>query len=148
MKFCKQSIQKRNIRVISTEEEVMGVTVSIRVHEDSATLPSVAPSAANLLVIPFQTARQGGVNHGSNIRLIDPHSERYGCHHDVQLARHEFFLHSSSPLGIQPCMVAGDSKLACKILGQAVRLLARRGIDDGRAVFHFEQDLPSELRPL
>jgi hypothetical protein len=105
------------------------MTVSIRVHEDGATLPSVAPSAANLLVIPFQTARQGGVNQGSNIRLIDPHSERYGCHHDVKLARHEFFLHASSPLGIQPGMVAGYSKLACKIFRQAVRLLARRCLD-------------------
>jgi hypothetical protein len=110
----------------------MGMTVSIRVHKNGATLPSVAPGAPNLLVIPFQTAWQGSVNHGSNI----------------QLARHEFFLHSSSPLGIQPCVVAGYSKLAYKIFRQAVRLLARRGIHDGWPVLLFEQDLPSELRPL
>src|ERR1700733_14737392 len=116
----------------------MGMTVSIRVHEDGTTLPSVAPSAANLLVIPFQAAWQGGVNYGSNIRLIDPHSERYGCHHDVQLARHEFFLHASSPLGIQPGMVAGDRELACQIFGHTIRLLARRCVYDGWPVFVFE----------
>ena len=29
MKFCKHSIQQRNIRVISIEEKVVGMTVSI-----------------------------------------------------------------------------------------------------------------------
>src|ERR1700731_472974 len=147
-KGYKFSIQQWHGRVIPTEEEVMGMTVSIRVHQNGATRFSVAPSAADLLVIPFQTAWQGGVNHGSDIRLIDPHTERRGCHHDVQLARHEFFLHLPPSLGIQSGMVYGYGKLACPLFRQSVSLLARRGVHDGWAVFVFEQDLPSELRPL
>ena len=147
-KACKYSIQQWNGRVIPIEKEVMGVTVSIRVHQNGATCFPVAPSAADLLVIPFQTAWQGGVNHGSDIRLIDSHTERRGCHHDVQFARHEFFLHLPPALGIQSGMVYGYGKLASPLYRQSVRLLARRRVHDGWAVFIFEQDLPSDLRPL
>src|SRR5260370_883264 len=136
-KACKYSIQQWNSRVIPTEEEVMGMTVSIRVHQNGATRFSVAPSAADLLVIPFQTAWQGGVNHDSEIRLIDPHTERRGPHHASRLARHEFFLHLPPSLGIQSGMVYGYGKLACPLFRQSVSLLARRGVHEfAVAVYH------------
>src|SRR5260370_9890111 len=99
-KIRKHSIHQRNIRVIPTEEKVMGMPVSVGMHENGATRISVAPGAADLLVIPFHTARQRGVNHSSNIRLIDSHAECYGCHHHIQLSGHESFLDSLPPLGI------------------------------------------------
>ena len=117
-------------------------------HENGATRLPIASSSADLLVIPFHTARQGGVNHGSNVWLIDPHSERRGCHHDIQLARHEFFLHSPPPLSIQSCMVAGCGKLFCQLRRQTFRLLACRSVDDGWPVFLLQQYLPSEPSPL
>src|ERR1017187_9225230 len=103
-KICKQSIHQRNIRVIPAEEKVVGMPVSVGMHENGATRISVAPGAADLLVIPFHTARQCGVDHGSNVRLIDSHPECYGCYHDIELTGHEFFLDSLPPLGIQPGM--------------------------------------------
>src|SRR5216683_2601343 len=60
----------------------------------------------------------------------------------------EFFLHLPPSVGIQSGMVYGYGKLACPLFRQSVSLLARRGVHDGWAVFVFEQDLPSELRPL
>jgi hypothetical protein len=51
-----------------------------------------------------------------------------GCHHDVQLARHEFFLHLPPSFGIQSGMVYGYGKLACPLFRQGVSL-GRAGIN-------------------
>jgi hypothetical protein len=108
------------------------------VHENGSARLSVAASAANLLVITFQAARQCGVNHSSDVWLIDPHSECDGCHHDVQLAGHEFFLHSPPLLGVESGMVAGYGKLVRQIFRQGFRLLARWRVHDGWPVFVLE----------
>src|ERR1035437_5580011 len=122
-KICKYSIHQRNIWIIPTEKEIVGMPVSVGMHEDGATRISVAPSAANLLVIPFKTARKRGVNHGSHIRLIDTHAECDGCYHDIQLSCHESFLNTSPPLGVQPTMVAGHAELASPFFRQILGLL-------------------------
>jgi len=85
----------------------MGTPISIGMHENGSARFSVAASTANLLVIPFQAAGQRGVNHSSDVWLIDPHSECDGCHHDVLLSGHEFLLHSPPLLGVESGMVAG-----------------------------------------
>src|ERR1035437_3030580 len=75
LEACKHSIHQRDIGVVSTEEKVVGMPVTIGMHENGATRVTVAAGATDLLVIPFHTARQRGVNHGSNIRLIDRSEE-------------------------------------------------------------------------
>jgi DNA-binding beta-propeller fold protein YncE len=50
----KDAVQNGHLRVIAFEEEVVGVTVGIGVHEDRATGLSVPPSTSDFLVIRFQ----------------------------------------------------------------------------------------------
>ena len=88
------------------------------------------------------------MDHGPDIRLIDPHAERRGGYHDIQLAAHEFFLHPAPPLRIEAGMVAGHAKLAPPGCGQSFGLLARRRVDNRRAVLGFEQDRPRQRGPL
>src|ERR1035437_10338889 len=112
MKTCKHSIQERSIRIVSVEEEVVSMPVAIRMHQGCAARISISSGSAYLLVVPLKTARQRGVNHGANIRLVDTHPEGSRCNHDIQLSCHELFLDPTPPLGIQSGMVAGHPELA------------------------------------
>src|ERR1017187_2779081 len=122
--------------------------VPIGMHEDGATRISIAPGAADLLVIPFPAARQCGWNHGSNIRLIDTHPECNGCHHNIELSCHKFFLYPPPPFGVEPGMVAGNSELGCPFLRQIFRLLASRSVHNRWPMFGVAQYLPCERRTL
>jgi hypothetical protein len=70
-------------------------------------LRAVAPRAADLLVVAFESRRQPGVNHGANIGLVDSHAEGNGGHHHLQFARLEGRLHALARLRIETRMVGG-----------------------------------------
>src|ERR1700741_3571645 len=126
----------------------MGVPVSIGLHENAATRISIAPGAADLLVIAFYAARQRGVNHSSNVRLIYTHSECNGCHHHIQLSCHKFFLYPPPHFGVESGMVAGNFEFACPLLRQTLGLLASRSVHNRRPVSGVAQYLPCERRTL
>ena len=50
---------------------------------------AVAAGAADLLVIGFEAARQGGVDDGADVRLVDAHAEGDGGDHDLDAACEE-----------------------------------------------------------
>src|ERR1039457_5673533 len=122
--------------------------ISIGLHENGATRISIAPGAPDLLVIAFYAARQRGVNHGSNIRLIYTHSKCNGCHHDIELSFHEFFLYPPPHFGVESGMVAGNFELARPFFRQIFGLLASRSVHNRGPVSGVAQYLPCERRTL
>ena len=50
-------IQPGHVRVVALEEEIVGVPIGVRVHQDRATRPTVTPGASDFLVVRFQAAR-------------------------------------------------------------------------------------------
>src|ERR1700733_4217306 len=108
----------------------------------------IPPCTADFLVVTFQAAWKGGVNHSADVGFIDAHAEGRGRYHDIRLAVHELFLHPPSPLRVEPGMIARHLKItrpgACESLG----LFARGRVDDGRAVGRLTEDGKRELWPM
>ena len=90
----------------------MRVAIRVGVHQDRAARPTVAPGAPDFLVVRFQAARQGGVNHGADIRLVDPHAERDRRHHHLNAAFQKFLLDSLAMHGIEPGVICSGGKVA------------------------------------
>jgi hypothetical protein len=63
------------------------------VHQDGPAGLAIAARTSDLLVICLQAARQRHVDHRANVRLVDTHAERDGCHHHLDLAVQELLLH-------------------------------------------------------
>jgi hypothetical protein len=56
VKSGKDTIEDGDVRVIALEEEVVRVTIRIRMHEDRAARRFIAAGAADFLVIRFETS--------------------------------------------------------------------------------------------
>ncbi len=67
------------------------------------------------------------MHHEAHVRFVDPHAERHGRHHNLQVIALEFFLHFSAHAVFQPGMISPGA--------DATTLQARSGVFDfGAAV--------------
>ena len=132
--------------IIALEEEVVRVAIRVRVHQDRAAGISVAPGAADFLVIRFQAARQGRVDHGADVGFINSHTKRDGRDHDLEPALAE---NAPAPAGgarIQPGVIGGGGKIAAEFSCQAVGLLSRWRVNDGGSALRIEQQFARRAR--
>ena len=94
---------------------------------------AVAARAADLLIIAFHRFRQVGMGHPADVRLVDAHAEGDGrADHQVVLPL-EPVLRLLPDLRFQSGVIGqgGDARVAER-LGQHLRLVAGRGVDDPR----------------
>ena len=127
----------------------MGALVGVAVHQVGAAGRSVAPGAANLLVVAFEGRGQPGVNHGADVGLVDAHAEGDGGHDDLQFAGLKGGLHALAGRRIKARVVSrrGNARRDSSV-GQLLGSFARGGVDDGRTPRRIGQQAADRLRPL
>ena len=92
---------------------------------------AVPPRPACLLVVSFDVPGKVGVDHETDVRLVDAHAEGYGRHDHLDLVLVKGLLVPFTDLRRQPCMVrqrlnaAGFKKFRCRR-----DRIARRPVDD------------------
>ena len=113
-----------NRRIVAVQKIVVCPLVGIAVHQIGAARSSVAPRAANLLVVAFQCRRQPGVNHRANVGLVDAHAEGDGGDDYFEFAGLKCGLHTLPRRRIKPRMVGSRWDAARKLFSQLLRHFA------------------------
>ena len=137
-----------DIRVIAFEEEIVRVAIGVGMHEDRPAWLSIAARAPDLLVVRLQAPRQGGVDDGTDVGLINSHSEGDRRNHDFDFAPQEFLLDPFSMFGIEARVICRSGNETTKFLGQGAGLLARWRVDDSWSMPGIEHQFTSEFSPL
>jgi len=114
-------------------EEVVGSLVGIGVHEECAAGCAITAGATNLLVVAFERAGEAGVNDGADVGLVDAHAKGDGGDDDFELAGLESALHALASFSIKAGVICGGGHELRQLFSEAFGLLARGGVDDGRA---------------
>ena len=135
-------------RIVAIQKEVVCSLVGIAVHQVGAAHRSVAPRAANLLVVAFKRRRQPGVNHRADVGLVDAHAEGDGGHHHLQFSSLKCGMHSFPRRRIEPRMVSRGGNSERKLLGQLLRHFARCRINNRRTALGAGQQAADRPRPL
>ncbi len=86
--------------------------------------------AADLLVVPLERRGERGVDHGADVRLVDPHPERDRRHDDVELPREEGALDGLSLLGVEPGVVGRGAARRAELGGERLGVLPRRRVEN------------------
>ena len=86
-----------------------------------------------------QTPRQGRVDDGTDIGLINSHSKGDRRNHDLDFAAQELLLDPFSMFGIEARVICRCGNETTQFLGQGVCLLARWRVDDTRPTPGIEQ---------
>ena len=122
-------------RVGAFDEPFLDVAVGGVVEQEALRRLAVAAGAPRLLVIALQRARQVVVDDEPHVALVDPHPEGGGGDDDLGAALHERILGRLAIVGHQARVVGHDPppEPPGRHLGDLLRPLARRGIDDPRA---------------
>ncbi len=107
----KDRLQHSHIRIIALEKEFVGVAISVGVHQDRAAGRTVTPGAPDFLVVRFQAARQGGVDHGADVSLVDPHAKGDRRDHHLDPAFLEFLLNLLAAFSIDPSAICSGGKV-------------------------------------
>src|SRR5438552_6319862 len=81
-------------------------------HEDRAARRSIAAGAAGFLVIRFETSRQSRMDHRSNVRFVDAHSERDRGNHHFDLAGEKLFLNAPAEVGVKSGMIGHGKQMS------------------------------------
>ena len=111
-------VQYCDIRVIAFEEEIVRVAIGVGMHEDRPAWFSVAARAPDLLVVRLQAPRQGRVDDGADIGLINSHSKGDRRDHDFDFAAQKFLLDPFSMFGIEARVIRRGGNETTKFLGQ------------------------------
>jgi hypothetical protein len=130
------------------EEELMGLAISIGVHQDGTAGSAVTPGASDLLVVSFQTAWKCGVDHGADVSLVDSHAKGNRRHDHLDLAPLKLLLDLPSAGGIDSGVIRSRREVGSKFHGQAFGLLARGCVDDCRSALGFLKKLAGEFGSL
>ena len=101
-------------------------------HQHGPRRLTVAPRAANLLVVGLHAARQRQVQHGADVRFVDAHAEGNRGHHHIQLTGEEVGLDALTHLGRQARVIGLRAMRGGKYVGHVLRGFAGRRVHDRR----------------
>src|SRR2546426_5678564 len=111
-----------------TQRQVTGAD-----QEESERGSPVAPRPADLLVVRLDRSRRPQMDHGPNIRAVDPHAEGVRGHHDLEPTFSEVTLHDIARPPVEARVVRAGAPAALRQpLAFFIGLLARGRVDDGR----------------
>src|SRR6185369_4856750 len=92
---------------------------------------AVTSRPAHFLVVGFDRSGRTQMDHGADVRTVDPHAERVGRHHDLEPAIGELSLHDVAGLAVEPGVIrAGPPAARREPRALLVGLLARGRVDD------------------
>ena len=115
------------------DEEANLRNVGPAVEQDATGLVAVAARAADFLVVALDVLRQIGVQHETNIRLVDAHAEGDRRHDHLRLVALEGVLNTSALVGLEPRVVGqGTQALLLEKGGRPLHAVARPPVDNTR----------------
>jgi len=108
--------------------------VVLLIEQYDVSIPAVTSSTSDLLIPLHRRQRQLKMKDQPHILLVDPHTERGGCHDDPLLSRQEFAQHLVFLLSGHSGMVFDDLAFQFLLFFQVVvdefNRVAGRGVED------------------
>ena len=127
---------------------LVSAQICIGIQQDSAGGLTVAPGPTDFLVIALNAARQGGMNHGADVGLVDAHAKGDGGDDHLQAASAEQVLHPLSFLWVQTGVIGGGRVIHAQFQRQRLGLFASGGINNGGSLSRIGQNPAYRLMPL
>src|SRR5664279_3945767 len=118
------------------DEKFLRIAIARTAIQDALRGPTVASSAARLLVVGFQAGGNVVVDHKADVSLVDSHAKGVGRHHHRIRVGHEVFLALFAGLSIHASVIGAHGTLGTALLTQCRQLLhqpACRAVDDATA---------------
>jgi hypothetical protein len=133
------------------QEQVVADHVRPRIEQHAVALQPVASGAPDLLGPRLDAARHVAVDHEAHVALVDPHAERHGRDHHVQLVARERVLGARALFVREPGVVGARAHaVAPEPLAQALHRLAALRVHDAAlagAPPHDPQHVAAALAP-
>ncbi len=125
----------RRDHAVLDEKFLRGAILRV-VEQDNARRPTAAACATRLLVVRFERAWQGVVDHLPHVGAVNPHPEGVGRHDDGSRPVDEAFLNPRAVFGEETRVIMLGLQLAgdAHELGDFFRVAARACVDEGRAM--------------